>query len=230
MSPLTEPDPGVVPKGKHWVDMADEGTVVVIEQPSGQTCAALGGIMATRMKVRGVEACIVGGRVRDLAELRKSGLPVSDKQTNCTSASRQLLWLSPFHHRMLSSVLVHFSTLVLPSQSQSESPSRIWRLRRIATLICSQSARHTSHFIRVTAHLSSSEVLCVCLVNFLFLYFAPSHLSDFRARFELILPQVWALGKSTVGSGAEAKVYARNTPVSICGLKITPVSRYPSAY
>ena len=49
-------------------------------------------------------------------------------------------------------------------------------------------------------------------------------------RFKLILPQVWALGKSTVGSGAEAKVYARNTPVSICGLKITPVSRYPSAY
>lgn len=86
--PLTESDPGMVPKGKHWVDMADEGTVVVIEQPSGQTCAALGGIMATRMKVRGVEACIVGGRVRDLAELRKSGLPVSDKQTNCTSASR----------------------------------------------------------------------------------------------------------------------------------------------
>jgi len=33
-----------------------------------------------------------------------------------------------------------------------------------------------------------------------------------------------------VGSGAEAKVYARNTPVSICGLKITPVSRYPFAY
>jgi regulator of RNase E activity RraA len=127
--PLTESDPGVVPKGKHWVDMADEGTVVVIEQPSGQTCAALGGIMATRMKVRGVEACIVGGRVRDLAELRKSGLPVSDKQTNCTSASRQLLWLSPFHHRMLSSVLIHFSILVLPPQSHSESPSCVRRLR-----------------------------------------------------------------------------------------------------
>jgi hypothetical protein len=81
--PLPESDPGVVPKSKHWVDMADEGTVVVIEQPSGQTCAALGGIMAARMKVRGVEACIVGGRVRDLAELRKSDLPVSDKQMNC---------------------------------------------------------------------------------------------------------------------------------------------------
>jgi regulator of RNase E activity RraA len=75
--PLSESDPGAVPKGKHWVDMVDEGTVVIIEQPAGQTCAAIGGIMAARMKVRGVEACVVGGRVRDLAELRRSGLPVS---------------------------------------------------------------------------------------------------------------------------------------------------------
>jgi hypothetical protein len=91
MPPLTESDPGVVPKSTHWVDLVDESTVVVIEQPPGQTCAALGGIMATRMKARGVEACIVGGRVRDLTELRKSGLPVSDKQMNCTSASRHCL-------------------------------------------------------------------------------------------------------------------------------------------
>jgi regulator of RNase E activity RraA len=74
---LPESDPGALPKGKHWVDMADEGTVVVIEQPPGQNCAAIGGIMAARMKVRRVEGCVVGGRVRDLAELRNSGLPVS---------------------------------------------------------------------------------------------------------------------------------------------------------
>lgn len=33
--------------------------------------------MATRMAVRGVIGCVVGGRVRDLVELEKSGLPVS---------------------------------------------------------------------------------------------------------------------------------------------------------
>ena len=76
ISPLPGSDAGAVPKGKHWVDMADEGTVVVIDQPQGQTCAAIGGIMATRLKVKGVVACLVGGRVRDLAELRSSGLPV----------------------------------------------------------------------------------------------------------------------------------------------------------
>ena len=66
-----------VPDGKHWVDMTEEGTIVVIDQPEGQNCAAIGGIMANRMKINGVEGCVVGGRIRDLAELKASGLPVS---------------------------------------------------------------------------------------------------------------------------------------------------------
>jgi len=74
--PLLESDLGAIPKGSHWVDMTDEGTIVVIEQPSEQYCAAIGGIMATRMKVRGVVGCLVSGRVRDLAELGRSGLSV----------------------------------------------------------------------------------------------------------------------------------------------------------
>ena len=57
--------------------MADEGTVVVIEQPEEQTCAAIGGIMAVRMKARSVKGVVVGGRVRDVEELKDSGLPVS---------------------------------------------------------------------------------------------------------------------------------------------------------
>lgn len=65
------------PPGKHWVDWAEPGTVVVLEQPAGQFCAVLGGIMAARMKYLDVEAVVVSGRVRDLAELKDSGLPVS---------------------------------------------------------------------------------------------------------------------------------------------------------
>lgn len=65
-----------LPKGSHWVDLTDEDTVVVIEQPSSHLCAAIGGIMAYRMKARGAVGCVVGGRVRDLAELKDSGLPV----------------------------------------------------------------------------------------------------------------------------------------------------------
>ncbi|PKY02622.1 DlpA domain protein [Aspergillus campestris IBT 28561] len=64
------------PAGTHWVDLAEPGTVAVIEQPQGQYCAVLGGIMAVRMKTLGVEGALVNGRVRDLDEIRECGLPV----------------------------------------------------------------------------------------------------------------------------------------------------------
>lgn len=77
IEPLSSSDPHAIPKHSHWADETEEDTILVIEQPSTQTCAAVGGIMAARMKVRGLHGCVVGGRVRDLAELRRSGLPVS---------------------------------------------------------------------------------------------------------------------------------------------------------
>ena len=49
----------------------------MIEQPGESVSAAIGGIMALRMKVRGVLGCVVGGRVRDIEELEKVELPVS---------------------------------------------------------------------------------------------------------------------------------------------------------
>ncbi len=72
----TAPAENTIPKGSHWVDLTEPGTVVVIDQPEGQKCAAVGGIMAQRMKARGVAACVIGGRFRDLAELRETQLPV----------------------------------------------------------------------------------------------------------------------------------------------------------
>ncbi|KIX04075.1 uncharacterized protein Z518_07628 [Rhinocladiella mackenziei CBS 650.93] len=72
----TPPAENTVPKGGHWVDLTEPDTIVVIDQPEGQKCAAVGGIMAQRMKVRGVAGCVVGGRVRDVTELRNSQLPI----------------------------------------------------------------------------------------------------------------------------------------------------------
>lgn len=77
VEPLPAEDPHAVPKGSHWVDMTESNTIMVIEQPQGQSCAAIGGIMAQKMKVNGVSACIIDGRVRDIEELKASGLPVS---------------------------------------------------------------------------------------------------------------------------------------------------------
>ena len=77
VEPLAVDSPNAIPKGGHWVDMTETDTIMVIEQPGGQSCAAIGGIMAQKMKSNGVTACVVDGRVRDIAELKASNLPVS---------------------------------------------------------------------------------------------------------------------------------------------------------
>jgi regulator of RNase E activity RraA len=99
--PLPDTDPGAIPKGRHWADLTDAGTVVVIEQPEGQVCAAIGGIMALRMKVKGVVGCVVGGRVRDLAELKSCGLPVGFPETNFASRSRKGIYRPSFVRLLL---------------------------------------------------------------------------------------------------------------------------------
>jgi regulator of RNase E activity RraA len=67
---------GNIPAGKHWVDLTEPETIVVMKQPNGQKCAILGGIMALRMKVLNARGVVVNGRIRDLAELRETGIPV----------------------------------------------------------------------------------------------------------------------------------------------------------
>lgn len=81
IQPLSPDDTHAIPKGSHWADETEKGTILTIEQPSHQTCAAVGGIMASRMKVKGLLGCVVGGRVRDLEELKESGLQVSAPKT-----------------------------------------------------------------------------------------------------------------------------------------------------
>jgi regulator of RNase E activity RraA len=69
--------PGNIPSGKHYVDLTEPETIVVLNQPYGQKCAVLGGIMALRMKVLNAKGVVVHGRVRDVEELKLTGLPVS---------------------------------------------------------------------------------------------------------------------------------------------------------
>jgi regulator of RNase E activity RraA len=54
-----------LPKDKHWTDVAASGSVILMQQPTDQTVAVLGDIVATRYKQRGVLAAVVDGRVRD---------------------------------------------------------------------------------------------------------------------------------------------------------------------
>ncbi|TVY15398.1 4-hydroxy-4-methyl-2-oxoglutarate aldolase [Lachnellula arida] len=71
-----------IPKGQHYVDLTEKGTIVVTQQPEGQQCAVLGGIMALRMRMRGAVGVVVLGRVRDLVELESTGLPIWSKGTS----------------------------------------------------------------------------------------------------------------------------------------------------
>ncbi|ODH48890.1 hypothetical protein GX48_04938 [Paracoccidioides brasiliensis] len=78
-----------IPAGSHWVDWAQPGTVVVIEQPAGQYCAAVGGIMALRMKVLGVKGVVVNGRIRDMAELRSTKLQIWAQATSTVGSGAE---------------------------------------------------------------------------------------------------------------------------------------------
>lgn len=67
-----------IPKGTHWTDCPPPGTVVLLQQPEGQSCALLGDLLATRLKVRGVKGAVVDGRVRDvdsIGQLCAGGAP-----------------------------------------------------------------------------------------------------------------------------------------------------------
>lgn len=74
---VENPEVNGFPSGKHWVDWTQPGTITVINQPAGQYCAVLGGIMAARMSYLGVKGVVANGRVRDIAELTNCGLHVS---------------------------------------------------------------------------------------------------------------------------------------------------------
>jgi 4-hydroxy-4-methyl-2-oxoglutarate aldolase len=64
---------------KHPVEMIDEaepGTVGVIVFEDGKEIAALGGLMATAAKARGMAGMVLDGAIRDIEEVERIGLPV----------------------------------------------------------------------------------------------------------------------------------------------------------
>ncbi|OBT81725.1 hypothetical protein VE02_09240 [Pseudogymnoascus sp. 03VT05] len=82
--PLTPPPPAStpspappsnIPAGSHWTDLVPEGTILIQAGPVSHA-AMLGGILAMRLKYRGVKAVIAHGRVRDVGEIREVELPV----------------------------------------------------------------------------------------------------------------------------------------------------------
>ncbi|PHH63891.1 hypothetical protein CDD81_5339 [Ophiocordyceps australis] len=81
----THPESNIA-AGVHWADVTEPDSFVVMQQPAGQTNAVCGGIMALRIKARGAKGIAVAGRVRDLAELRATKLPIWAQGTSTVGA------------------------------------------------------------------------------------------------------------------------------------------------
>jgi len=78
-----------LPDARPYADYTEPGTIVVISQPAGQSCAVVGGIMAARMKKLGAQAIVVDGRVRDLVALNATQLPIWSKGTSIIGAGAE---------------------------------------------------------------------------------------------------------------------------------------------
>lgn len=88
--------------GTHWVDSTRADTIVVIQQPEGQRCAVVGGIMALRMHKLGAKGVIVSGRVRDMEELQSlEGLPVRITFKYCTEVLADQFRYGPVLYQQL---------------------------------------------------------------------------------------------------------------------------------
>ncbi|KAL6158548.1 hypothetical protein ACJQWK_03190 [Exserohilum turcicum] len=74
---------------RPYADYTQSGTIVVISQPPGQSCAVVGGIMAARMQHLGAEGVVVDGRVRDITALNQTGLPIWSRATSVIGAGAE---------------------------------------------------------------------------------------------------------------------------------------------
>ncbi|KAI9840311.1 MAG: hypothetical protein M1838_004131 [Thelocarpon superellum] len=69
-----------IPSDSHWVDLTKPDTVVVISSPKVDN-AVVGGIMASRMSVRGARGIVVQGRCRDAEEMNALEIPLPAEAT-----------------------------------------------------------------------------------------------------------------------------------------------------
>jgi len=73
------------------LDEAEPGSVLVYVMQDGLEIAAMGNLMATTAKIRGLEGAIIDGAVRDITEIRQIGLPVWSRRVSpATSVGRMV--------------------------------------------------------------------------------------------------------------------------------------------
>jgi regulator of RNase E activity RraA len=89
-APMTPTTPASdLPHARPYADYTEQGTIVIISQPAGQSCAVVGGIMAARMQALGAQGVVVDGRVRDIVALNETQLPIWSKSTSIIGAGAE---------------------------------------------------------------------------------------------------------------------------------------------
>jgi 4-hydroxy-4-methyl-2-oxoglutarate aldolase len=73
------------------LDQAEPGSVLVYVMQDAPDIAAMGNLMATTAKVRGLAGVVIDGAVRDITEIRQIGLPVWSRRVSpATSVGRMV--------------------------------------------------------------------------------------------------------------------------------------------
>ena len=73
------------------LDQAEPGSILVYVMQDGLEIAAMGNLMATTAKVRGLAGVVIDGAVRDVTEIRQIGLPVWSRRVSpATSVGRMV--------------------------------------------------------------------------------------------------------------------------------------------
>jgi 4-hydroxy-4-methyl-2-oxoglutarate aldolase len=73
------------------LDQAEPGSILVYVMQEGLEIAAMGNLMGTTAKVRGLAGAVIDGAVRDTAELKRLGFPVWSRRVSpATSVGRMI--------------------------------------------------------------------------------------------------------------------------------------------
>ena len=80
------PDPDAPHLGTRSIEEADDTDVIVIEQLTGVTAAAWGGVLSESAHHKHLRGIVIEGPVRDVDEINETGIPVFSRSVTPLSA------------------------------------------------------------------------------------------------------------------------------------------------
>lgn len=89
------------------LDQAEPGSVLVYVMEDGLEIAAMGNLMATTAKVRGLAGAVIDGAVRDITELRRMQFPVWSRRVSPATSVGRMVSVDKQIPVMCGGILVH---------------------------------------------------------------------------------------------------------------------------